>query len=82
MRSRAWWLLPIAFFIMCSGWAVTSPVGSAPDDDYHLSSIWCGRGIQTGVCEQDPAYPDTFKVPRNVVDASDCFRFLPGQTAR
>lgn len=67
---------------MCSGWAVTSPVGSAPDDDYHLSSIWCGRGIQTGVCEQDPAYPDTFKVPRNVVDASDCFRFLPGQTAR
>ncbi len=67
---------------MCSGWAVTSPVGSAPDDDYHLSSIWCGRGIQTGVCEQDPAYPDTRKVPRNVVDASDCFRFLPGQTAR
>ncbi|MDO9484506.1 MAG: DUF2142 domain-containing protein [Actinomycetota bacterium] len=67
---------------MCAGWAVTSPVGSAPDDDYHLSSIWCGGGIQSGVCELDPAYPDTRKVPRNVVDASDCYRFLPGQTAR
>ncbi len=67
---------------MCAGWAVTSPVGSAPDDDYHLSSIWCGRGVQPGMCEQDPAYPGMFKVPRNVVDAADCYRFLPGQTAR
>jgi len=82
VRSRAWWLLPIAFLIMCAGWAVTSPVGSAPDDDYHLSSIWCGRGDRPGVCEQDPAYPDMRKVPRNVVDAADCFRFQPGQTAR
>lgn len=67
---------------MCSGWAVTSPVGSAPDDDYHLSSIWCGRGFQDGMCELDPAYPDTRKVPRNVVDASDCYRFSSDVTAR
>lgn len=82
MRRRAWWLLPIAFFIMCAGWAVTSPVGSAPDDDYHLSSIWCGLGERAGACEIDPAVPNTRKVPRNVVDASDCFRFESDITAR
>ncbi|AMD86532.1 hypothetical protein AXF14_01590 [Actinomyces radicidentis] len=25
------------------GWAVASPMGGAPDDDYHLGSIWCPR---------------------------------------
>jgi len=72
----------MAFFIMCAGWAVTSPVGSAPDDDYHLSSIWCGQGERQGVCEVDAAYPNTRKVPRNVVDASDCFRWLSDVTAK
>ena len=67
---------------MCAGWAVTSPVGSAPDDDYHLSSIWCGQGERQGVCETDAAYPNTRKVPRNVVDASDCFRWLSDVTAK
>ena len=82
MRKRAWWLLPIAFFIMCAGWAVTSPVGSAPDDDYHLSSIWCGQGDRANACETDPAYPNTRKVPRNVVDAADCYRWLADVTAK
>jgi len=67
---------------MCAGWSVTSPVGSAPDDDYHLSSIWCGQGERQGVCETDVAYPNTRKVPRNVVDASDCFRWLSDVTAK
>jgi len=67
---------------MCAGWAVTSPVGSAPDDDYHLSSIWCGQGERAGVCEVDPAVPNTRKVPRNVVDASDCFRWMSDITAK
>ena len=22
-------------------WAVSSPIGASPDDDYHLGSIWC-----------------------------------------
>ena len=67
---------------MCAGWAVTSPVGSAPDDDYHLSSIWCGQGDRANACETDPAYPNTRKVPRNVVDAADCYRWLADVTAK
>ena len=75
ISSSAWWALPIAFFIMCSGWALTSPVGSAPDDDFHLSSIWCAQGIRAGVCEESPANPSARMVPASVVGASDCYRF-------
>lgn len=75
LTSSAWWALPIAFFLMCSGWALTSPVGSAPDDDFHLSSIWCAQGLRAGVCEESPGNPAARLVPANVVQASDCFRF-------
>ena len=75
LTARVWWALPIAFFIMCSGWALTSPVGSAPDDDFHLSSIWCALGERAGVCEETPANPAARLVPANVAAASDCFRF-------
>jgi hypothetical protein len=37
-----------------SSWAVTSPVGSAPDDDFHSVSIWCGQGVRDGICEKGP----------------------------
>ena len=75
LTASVWWALPIAFFIMCSGWALTSPVGSAPDDDFHLSSIWCAQGARAGVCEESAANPTARLVPANVVQASDCFRF-------
>lgn len=75
LTASAWWALPIAFFIMCSGWALTSPVGSAPDDDFHLSSIWCAQGEMAGVCEETPTNPAARLVPANVVQASHCFRF-------
>jgi hypothetical protein len=75
MRRWAWLWLPIAFFAMCAAWALTSPPGSSPDDDYHLSSIWCAQGIQSGVCEESPTDPKSRLVPANVVKASDCYRF-------
>lgn len=34
-----------------AGWAYSSPVGSSPDDDFHIGSIWCAEGFQTGLCE-------------------------------
>ena len=51
MRRWAWVWLPVAFFVMCAGWALTSPPGSSPDDDFHLTSIWCAAGTQDGRCE-------------------------------
>lgn len=32
------------------GWALSSPVGSSPDDDYHLVSIWCAGSRDQPTC--------------------------------
>jgi hypothetical protein len=31
-------------FVALAAWAFASPIGAAPDDDYHLVSIWCAQG--------------------------------------
>lgn len=32
----------LAALVTLGAWAVSSPAGSSPDDNYHLSTIWCG----------------------------------------
>ena len=39
-------------FIGLGAWAVSSPVGSSPDDRYHLASIWCNEALGES-CEND-----------------------------
>jgi hypothetical protein len=81
MRGWAWLWLPVVFFVMCAGWALTSPPGSSPDDDYHLSSIWCAAGIEQGRCEEVPGQPLQRAVPAAVVGAASCFAFEPATSA-
>ena len=50
MSRWVWVWVPLALFLTGVGWALTSPVGSSPDDDYHLSSIWCAGGESRGGC--------------------------------
>ena len=76
---HTWWLVPLLFFVTLAGWALTSPVGSSPDDDYHLSSIWCSDGAQSGRCiETDSALGRA--VPAAVVSSAYCYRFLPQES--
>lgn len=70
MIRRAWWLLPLALFLACAGWAVSAPVGSSPDDDFHLTSIWCAAGECS--LSQDGS---SVSVRADVVGAADCYRF-------
>ena len=35
-----------AFIITGVFWAISSPIGSSPDDDFHLTSIWCSTENQ------------------------------------
>jgi hypothetical protein len=81
MRRWAWLWLPAAFLLLCAGWALTSPAGSAPDDDYHLASIWCAAGPEAGRCEEVPGQPLQRAVPVAVVGASDCYRYHDDVTA-
>ena len=41
----------LGLFIGLVSWAVMSPVGSSPDDGYHLGSTYCGLGERAGLCE-------------------------------
>lgn len=42
-------------FVTLGSWALASPVGSTPDEDFHLASIWCSSGGVQGMCEESPA---------------------------
>lgn len=84
---RDWprWLSPVVLvasvFFALAAWACSSPPGSAPDDDFHLSSIWCA--FPSGDTCQLVAAPHKREVgveqrwlSKAVVDA-DCYRFHP-----
>lgn len=72
VRPRPWlWIAivaPILAFVSLASWALSSPVGASPDDDFHLASIWCGLGERAGVCE-DPGDPVERLVPAAVAGA-------------
>lgn len=65
-------VIAILSFAALAAWAISSPAGSSPDDDFHLTSIWCAQGERAGFCENITA--DSVNVPNNVVH-SPCFAF-------
>ncbi|MDH6425082.1 hypothetical protein M2114_001199 [Aurantimicrobium minutum] len=71
-------LFSLSIFISLLTWSLSSPVGSSPDDDFHLVSIWCGEGNKTGVCELEPNGKEAI-IPRAIM-ASPCFAYSPDTT--
>ena len=61
-------------------WGLSSPVGSSPDDDFHLASIWCGHGDNPDGCEP-AAEGDERVVPRDLVVDSVCYAFNADESA-
>lgn len=51
-RTTTWVALPLLALVALLAWGFATPVGSSPDDDFHLPSIWCGLGERDGLCEQ------------------------------
>lgn len=78
---RLIFIAPIFAMIALVVWAVSSPVGSSPDDDYHLNSIWCGQGIRAGLCEAVPGHHDERALPSGVAEAL-CNPMFPQQAKR
>jgi len=75
--SSRWGAISIvSVLIALSSWAITSPVGSSPDDDYHLVSIWCGQGFRDGLCEQG-SEPGQVLVRETLKSNSFCFASQP-----
>jgi hypothetical protein len=68
----------ICVLVALSSWAIASPVGASPDEDYHLVSIWCSHGERPGLCEAPTA--DSAVVPAQFL-SSNCFAFHPEMSA-
>ena len=77
---RAVALVAVLGFLSLAAWAVSSPVGSSPDDDFHLASIWCGVGERTGLCEPGDS-ADEREVARDLVIDSVCYAYEPTASA-
>jgi hypothetical protein len=79
-RILAMVAVPLALFVSLVAWGFSSPVGSSPDDDYHLASIWCGAGIREGLCEAGDK-PNERRVPATLLEFSACYAFNANQSA-
>jgi hypothetical protein len=69
---------PFLVFAALAAWALSSPVGSSPDDDFHLTSIWCATG-DSDYCAPS-GDPDTRLVPPAIADPA-CFAFDADKSA-
>lgn len=45
----------VGLFLSLASWALSSPAGSSPDDDYHLASIYCSETAHTDLCREGEA---------------------------
>ncbi|MBK5238076.1 MAG: DUF2142 domain-containing protein [Actinomycetales bacterium] len=81
--KRARLLLGIIAMVLAmlslSAWALASPVGSSPDDDYHLTSIWCSHGTGQFPCEASSN--PTHRVVAGAFRKSVCYAFQTSQSA-
>ena len=59
-------------------WAVASPIGASPDDDFHLVSAWCAS-TSRATCEEGSS-EQTRTVPSALVSVA-CFAFDPEASA-
>ncbi|MGL4340630.1 MAG: DUF2142 domain-containing protein [Rhodoglobus sp.] len=73
-------LVALLTLIALMSWGLSSPVGSSPDDDFHLASIWCGQGDNNSGCESAPSETERV-VARDLVIDSVCFAFTPNTSA-
>lgn len=73
-------LLAVVFAIVALGaWALASPVGASPDDDFHLASIWCGTGEKPFLCEAGEN--STQRLLPTAFAKSNCFALVPSRSA-
>lgn len=68
-------------FAGLGAWAIASPVGAAPDDDFHLASIWCSWGDREGLCAEGGTSTER-EIPERLLSSSACFAQKSQQSAQ
>lgn len=64
-------LVVVGFLLTLCAWALSSPVGSSPDDDFHLTSIWCAGSGAEGLCESSGE--DSSRLVSDALTKASCF---------
>lgn len=72
-RFRLIHIAPVLAVIALGAWIFASPIGAAPDDDFHLTSTWCANEARTDLCEPGPTDAQRV-VPAPVLNAP-CFAY-------
>ncbi|WP_341957020.1 DUF2142 domain-containing protein [Microbacterium sp. LWH13-1.2] len=74
-------LVALLGFAALLGWSFASPVGASPDDNFHMTSIWCAAGERPGLCEST-SNPDEMAVLAEVAFTSACYATVPEHSGR
>ncbi|SDU78214.1 Predicted membrane protein [Arcanobacterium phocae] len=74
-------LTMIAFLGAGLGWAVASPIGGSPDDDFHMGSIWCPRPIGQSCAVKMIDGVEKVRVPAPVAAGAACHAFKSDSSA-
>lgn len=77
-RFRLIALAPVLALLALSAWAFASPMGAAPDDDYHLVSIWCSTD-NPAYCQ--PGATDSTRLVPQALLSSPCYAFVSEESA-
>lgn len=77
--ALVWIVMAVAGLLAGSAWALSSSIGSGPDDDFHMPSIWCPMPLASSGCQvqERPNDGPLVWVPEQVGAASICFAFHP-----
>ena len=79
-RASALTLIPVLVFVTLLAWAFASPIGAAPDDDYHLASAWCVGALAEETCAPAAGHEDSREISREVAEIA-CFAGDPHRSA-
>jgi hypothetical protein len=73
LRGLPMLIVMIAAAVAGMAWAISSPIGSSPDEDYHLASIWCPPPAEASGCHLTPGRFPLITQLKRVVGAPACY---------
>ncbi len=73
-------LAPVLVLLTLLAWVFASPIGAAPDDDYHLVSTWCAGPTADETC-QPVEEDDGLRLVPEALDGIACFASEPTRSA-
>ena len=71
----------VAALFALGAWALSAPLASSPDDNFHMPSLWCAHGAGGDRCQEVRSDPDSRSVPAQASVKVSCYVFDPLSSA-